>query len=89
MIANTFRNKNPLGATLSSLGNSYNLRWRSRGLSSVKTLKYKTCIMQNSNFSDQILSVNVTDVSFCEKVVPSLVFCECKTKHGIQDGRLN
>ena len=80
MIANTFRNKNPLDATLSPLGNSHNSRWRPRGLSSVKTLKYKTCIVQNSNFSDQILSINVTDVSFCEKVVLSLVFCKCKTK---------
>ena len=80
MIANTFRNKNPLDATLSPLGNSHNSRWRSRGLSSVKTFKYKTYIVQNSNSSDQILSINVTDVSFCEKVVLSLVFCECKTK---------
>ena len=37
-------------------------------------------IVQNSNFSDQILSINVTDVSFCEKVVLSLVFREFKTK---------
>ena len=80
MIANTFRNKNPLDATLSLLGNSHNSRWRPRGLSSVKTLKYKTCIVQNSNFSEHILSKIVTDVLFCESVIPSMVFCECKTK---------
>ena len=81
MIANTFRNKNPLDATLSPLGNSHNSRWRPRGLSSVKTSKYKTSIGQNSNFSEHILSIIVTDVSFCERVILSMVFCECKTKN--------
>ena len=80
MIANTFSNKNPLDATLSPLGNSHNSRWRPRGLSSVKTLKYKACIVQNVSFSDQISSINVTDVSYCQKVVTYLVFCECETK---------
>ena len=36
--------------------------------------------MQNSSFSDQILSINVTDVSHCQKHVLSSVFCECETK---------
>ena len=80
MIANTFRNKNLLDATLSPLGNSHNSRWHPRGLSSVKTLKNKTYIGQNTNFSDKILFINVIDVSFCEKAVLSLVFCEYKTK---------
>ena len=80
MIANTFRNKNPLDATLSPLDNSHNSRWRPRGFSSVKTLKSKVCIVQNSSFSDQILSINVTDVSHYQKHVRAFVFCECETK---------
>ena len=36
--------------------------------------------MQNASFSDQISSINVTDVSYCLKVVINLVFCECETK---------
>ena len=80
MIANTFRNKNPLDATLSPLGNSHNSSWRPRGFSSVKISKYKVCIVQNASFSDQISSINVTDVSYCQKVVIYLVFCEFETK---------
>ena len=80
MIANTFRNKNLLDATLSPLGNSHNSRWRPRGFPSVKTLKYKVYIEQNASFSDQISSINVTDVSYCQKIVIYLVFCECETK---------
>ena len=80
MIANTFRNKNPFDATLSPLGNSHNSRWRPRGFSSVEILKYKVCIVQNASFSDQISSINVTDVSYCKTVVIYLVVCECETK---------
>ena len=36
--------------------------------------------MQNASFSDQISSMNVTDVSYCKKVVIYLVVCECETK---------
>ena len=80
MIANTFRNKNPLDATLSPLGNSHNSRWRPRGFSYVKILKFKVSIVKNASFSGQILSINITDVSYCQKVVIYLVFCECETK---------
>ena len=36
--------------------------------------------MQNASFSDQISSINDTDVSYCQKVVIYLVFCKCETK---------
>ena len=36
--------------------------------------------MQNASFSDQISSINVTDASYCYKVVIYLIFCECETK---------